>query len=110
MGSGFFPVAVGALLALLSLGILAELRTRGAERLRLPWRPLALITLALIVFALGVERLGIVPSTILLVLVGSFADRAMTLRRAATSALVLAALGYAVFILGFGLPLDPFWW
>ena len=110
MGPGFFPVGVGALLVLLSLAILFEVRRGGAGPLELPLRPIVLITVGLLAFAATVGPLGIVPSTVLLVLIGSFADTEMTALRAGISAVALAAIGYLVFIVGFGLPLEPFWW
>ncbi|MBF9033260.1 hypothetical protein HKCCE2091_03330 [Rhodobacterales bacterium HKCCE2091] len=108
MGPGFFPVAVGVGLAALAVGILSELRRGGVSRLNAPIRPLLFIIGSLVVFAATVEPLGMIPATILLVLIGSFADRSMTPLRAAISAVALAILGYLVFILGFDLPLNAF--
>lgn len=109
MGPGFLPVAVGCGLALLALGIFFELRSGGRPKLDAPVRPLVMVTLSLGTFAATVAPLGLVPATVLLVLIGAFAERAMTFRRAGLTAIGLAALGYVVFILGFKLPLDAFW-
>ena len=111
MGPGFVPLGVGAALALLAAGILAELATKGgARRIDWPVRTILFVLAAMLVFAALVERAGIVPTTFALVVVGSFADEAMTPLRAVTSGIVLAGIGWLVFIRGFGLPLDPFWW
>lgn len=108
MGPGFFPVAVGAGLSVLALGIIVEFRRGGVARLNAPIRPIAFITLALVIFAATVKPFGLIPSTIMLILIGSFADKEMTILRAGLSAVALAALGYCVFILGFGLPITAF--
>lgn len=110
MGPGFFPVAVGVALAALGLAIVAEVRTSSAPPPDLPLRPMALIVAGLIVFAVLVGRAGLIPATLALVLISAFADRAMTPLRALISALGIALVGYLVFVLGFRLPLHPFWW
>jgi putative tricarboxylic transport membrane protein len=110
MGPGFFPVAVGVALAALGLAIIAEVRHSSAPAPDLPLRPMALIVAGLVVFAVLVGRAGLVPATLALVLISAFADRAMTPLRALVSALGITAMGYLVFVLGFRLPLHPFWW
>ena len=111
MGPGFFPVAIGTLLAILALGIVLELFVGGgARRIDWPIRPILFVTASMLVFAGLVEITGIVPAAFLLVVVGSCADSSTTPLRAIVSGVVLAGIGWLVFIRGFGLPLEPFWW
>ncbi len=110
MGPGFFPLAVGVGLLGLGLAILVETRHATTPAPDLPARPLAAILGGLLLFALLVSRAGLVPATLVLVMVAAFADVRMTLARAAVSAVGIAALGWVVFVAGFRLPLHPFWW
>lgn len=110
MGPGFFPVAVGIIMMLLAVGIMLEVRYSLTPAPDFPLRPLTAISAGLIAFGVSIEPLGLVPATFILVLVSAFGDTSMTLLRAAISAAAIAALGYVVFVLGFRLPLDPFWW
>jgi len=67
MGPGMFPVAAGTLLLLLGTGIAVAGR-KGAERLSvIAFRPLAAITASVLVFALLIERAGIVIAAPLLI-------------------------------------------
>lgn len=108
MGPGFLPMAVGVGLSVLSLGILWELRRAGRAALDAPLRPLVLIPFSMGVFAATVGPLGLMPATVLLVLIGAFADPSMTAKRAGLTALALSVIGYLLFIRGFGLPLSAF--
>ena len=110
MGPGFFPVVVGLILLGLGLGIVFETRYATTPPPDLPARPMAAILGGLILFALLVDRAGLVPATLVLVLVSAFADRRMTLTRAALSAVGITLMGWLVFVAGFRLPLHPFWW
>lgn len=110
MGPGFFPVAVGTIMMLISIGVMLEVRYSSTPAPDFPLRPLAAITAGLIAFGVLIEPLGLVPATFILVFVSAFGDASMTLLRAVITAAVIAALGYVVFVLGFRLPLDPFWW
>jgi hypothetical protein len=110
MGPGFFPVAVGVIMILLSIGIMLEVRHSLTPAPDFPLRPLAAITAGLIAFGVLIEPLGLVPATFILVFVSAFGDASMNLLRAIITAAAIAALGYVVFVLGFRLPLDPFWW
>jgi hypothetical protein len=89
---------------------MVEVRRSATPAPDLPLRPLAFIIAGLVVFSIAIEPLGLVPATFILVFVSAFADAGMTPLRALLVAAAMSALGYAVFVLGFRLPLDPFWW
>ncbi|GGK20448.1 tripartite tricarboxylate transporter TctB family protein [Salinarimonas ramus] len=105
MGPGFFPVALGGLLLLVGLAItLAGLRTH--DRLPKPNpRALVAIPLALVVFALLVERVGFFPAGVAAVLVASAADGGSRPLTALVLALVLVPLAYGLFVLLLGVPI-----
>jgi hypothetical protein len=71
-------------------------------------RPVVLVTLALIAFALALESIGLVLSILVLVAIASFATRELRLWETLAAAAGLSALTWAIFILGLGLPI-PVW-
>ena len=75
----------------------------------LAWlRPLLVVTAALIVFGLSLERLGLVLAILLLVMVASFATRELKPWETFAAASALVVLSAAIFIFGLGLPI-PVW-
>ena len=69
------------------------------------------MTAGLVVFALSIERLGLVLAIVLLTGIGALATNALRPLETAIAAAVLVALSWAVFILGLGLtiPVWPDW-
>jgi hypothetical protein len=74
-------------------------------------RPVAAVTLSLIVFALALEPLGLVLSIVLLVAIARFASRDLGVRETFAAAAGLSVLTWAIFVLGLGLtiPVWPDW-
>ncbi|RIK92724.1 MAG: hypothetical protein DCC72_09145 [Burkholderiales bacterium] len=91
MGPGFFPTMLGVLLALL-----------------VRWRPLVLILLSVLVFAIGLPRLGVVVSIALLVGISSLAAEDFRWKETLASIAVLIALSWLVFVKGLDLQF-PVW-
>jgi hypothetical protein len=109
MGPGYFPTAIGALVALLGLALLvSSLRVEGPRLPRLPLRPIVLILASSIAFGYLLKPLGLVVSTILLVLVSAAGGHEFRLREALALAAGLALFSIAVFVYGLGLPF-PLW-
>jgi hypothetical protein len=114
MGPGFFPVAVGGLLAAFGLAILVRgLRdaTGGDTQPPVPWRAIALVTVALVFFGLAVRPLGMVPALFGASICAAYASRSMTLPRAAATAAGLTALCAMLFgyLLDLSVPLFGDW-
>ena len=110
VGPGLFPLALCTILAALGLAIVADgLRKDAATIASLPWRPIVLVVTSPVLFVAFIEiGLGLVPAAAILALVGSFASRTMTLRRAVLSALGLAFATWLVFIVGLGVTVPAF--
>jgi drug/metabolite transporter (DMT)-like permease len=110
MGPGFFPTMLGVLLALLGAAIVATSITtvdhRQVETVR--WRPLALILLSVLVFAIALPRLGIIASIALLVGISSLAADDFRWKETLVSIVVLVALSWLVFVKGLDLQF-PVW-
>ena len=115
MGPGYFPMILAGLLAFLGVIVLLtgltlhpvaeEDESQAIGFRRWPWLPLALVTVAVVVFGLGIRPLGLGPSMGLAVFLSALASRRFTLLTGVVSALIMVAFSWAVFIKGLGLPL-----
>jgi Tripartite tricarboxylate transporter TctB family len=105
MGPGYFPIVLGALLALFGLWFIAK-GLRSLERIEGGWslRALIVLPLALVLFGLLVERAGFVPALAVLVFGSASAGTQFRFGEVALLTVVLTALCVAVFIWGLGLP------
>ena len=109
MGPGFFPVTLGILLALLGAGIAVLAWRRGAEALPIRWGDAAAVIAAILIFGLGMSRLGVVLACFLSVLVASLPAPHKGWLWRVVLAVVVTALTYLVFVLGLkmSLPVLP---
>ena len=122
MGSGFFPVVLGALLALVGALLLASAgRVPGgaaeppAEMAHLAgpvvqWRGWLCIVAGLLAFVVLGQHGGLVPASFASVFIAALGDRANSVRAAATLAAVLTVAGVAVFHFGLHMALPLFTW
>jgi hypothetical protein len=114
MGTGYIPrllcwvlLGLGALIAL--QGALSKTRETDLQvSIAGAWQPLVFVTGALIVFALTLERLGLVVAIALLCGVGAVAARTLKPVETIVAAIVLIVLSWAIFIIGLGLAI-PVW-
>jgi putative tricarboxylic transport membrane protein len=107
MGPGYFPIALGSLLAILGTVSIARSFIRPGEAITaFAWRPLALVLGATALFGLLLERLGILVALPLLILVGALASRNSRLDMTSIAALVgLVTFCIVVFVKGLGVPM-----
>ena len=120
MGSGFFPVVLGALLALIGAVLLASAgRVSGAEPPAemahlvgpvVQWRGWLCIVGGVLSFVVLGEHGGLVPASFVSVFVAALGDRGNGWRAAAGLAAVMTVLGVAVFHFGLHLLLPLFTW
>jgi hypothetical protein len=122
MGSGFFPVVLGALLALIGAALLASAgRASGGAAEPPPemahlagpvvqWRGWLCIVAGLLAFVVLGRHGGLVPASFASVFIAALGDRANSVRAAATLAAVLTVAGVAVFHAGLHLALPLFAW
>jgi hypothetical protein len=105
MGPAMFPTLVGALLAVLGVVIaLRALAFLGEPVPRFYLRPIGVSVLAIVLFGVALQWLGLIAAVAVLVLVGAYAARDENLALAA----VMTAFSVAVFVWLLGLPL-PLW-
>jgi len=109
MGPALFPILVGALLA--ALGAIMALRAfalDGPPVPRFEARPILVSLLAIVLFAIALQWLGLVAAVAVLVLIGANATREVRLLDVLALAAVMVVFSVAVFVWLLGLPL-PLW-
>ena len=117
MGTGYVPrLLCWLLLGLGAVILLQGLRDSRAQTIfdgrSLPaWRPVLFVAGSLAIFALTIERLGLVIAILLLMGVGALAARTLKPLETAIAAVVLVILSWAIFIVGLGLTISvwPEW-
>lgn len=114
MGTGYVPrllcwVLLGLGAVVLVLGLLQPPleQTPAAPRIS-AWRPILFVTASLIGFGLSIERLGLVLSILLLIVVGAGGARGLRPFETLAAAVVLIVLSWGIFIVGLGLAI-PVW-
>ena len=106
MGPGYFPTILGWLLALIGLGLIVRtLLKPGPAVGRLAYGKLALVTLANVLFALLLRRLGLFCALVLLVLVSAYASKRFRWPVALALAVGLAVGSSIIFVWMLGLPI-----
>jgi hypothetical protein len=111
-GPGYFPFGLGILLAILGAVVLFKaltIETEGGDPVgAIPWRPLILITLAVVIFGVALPYLGMVIALPLLILIASLAGDEFVLKEVIVNSIILTIGSWAVFIKGLNLVI-PLW-
>jgi hypothetical protein len=111
-GAGYFPLMLSAILALLGGIVLFKSLTiesaNGDPVGSFAWKPLFIIIAAIVVFGLTLERLGMIITIPILILISSLAGSEFRLRDVIISAIILTIGSYLVFIYGLKLTI-PLW-
>jgi hypothetical protein len=109
MGPGYLPTLICYILIFLGLATigLALARPETATE-RWYMRPLVGVSAGLLVFAFGIERIGLFVTTVLLVIVSSLATPESRWIEVIAVAVGLAAFSTALFVAALGLPI-PSW-
>lgn len=106
MGPGYFPTALGGVLGLVGLVLVAQaLRSPGEAGTGFAWRKAVLVLAASGLFGVGVERLGLAASILLLVMIAGLASERFRLGPFLALAAGLSAFSSLVFVTLLGLPI-----
>ena len=109
MGPGYFPRMLGMLLVVLGVVLsLRALRLRGQPFPAWKWRPTIVVLGSVVLFGAIVTPLGLVLSTIILIVLSSAASAEFRPREALVASVLLAAVVVGVFVYGLHLQL-PIW-
>jgi hypothetical protein len=107
-GTGVLPRILS--FCLVGTGVLIWIKTAIAGSPRLTawaWRPAILVTLAVVAFALLVDRLGLVVAMLASMTLGALGTPETRWREYALFALIMLLVGVGVFIYGLGMPIPP---
>lgn len=113
MGPGYFPTYLGYLMILFGLVIGGRGIVRGADEVgRIAFRPIIVLSVAVLAFGYLIEVVGFVPSLLALIIISSFAGKEEKFRPIELTivTIVLVVGAVAIFIWGIGLPYQLFWW
>lgn len=107
MGPGFFPLALGVLLAIVGVLIVATARRTGSVSHAPEWRGWFCICASIGAFVVLGRYGGLVPATFAIVAIAALGDRDNSVSTALGLAAVMTALGVVVFwwLLGVAFPL-----
>lgn len=108
MGPGFFPALLGGVLVVLGGMIALPALARRGETIRIAWKECLAVLAALLIFAAGLDRVGLVLVTPASVLIATLAAPDRRIGWRIGLALVVTALSVAVFALGLKMTI-PLW-
>ena len=109
MGAGYFPVLLGFVTIFFGIATLLEVRHSPNPSPKIPWRAFVCVFSAILIWSLLVERIGLFPSSVLLVIIGSL-GRKINMRTMILTALLASAAAVLIFVEGFSLPLRVVAW
>lgn len=110
MGPGFFPVSVGIVLIGFGVALVFDVRHSETPPPDVQPRPFIAIFAGLLAFAFLLHQFGLVPATVVLIVLSALGDRPVRPLAIVGTAVVVAAIGYFIFLRGFGLQLEAFHW
>jgi putative tricarboxylic transport membrane protein len=111
MGPGYFPTALGGIMALLGVIItLLSFRTTGEKIKPFAWRAMILLGLAFTIIGWGIDHIGFVPSMFGMIICSALAGKEFKLVEVLIMSVVLIVGSIALFIYGLELPFPLFWW
>ena len=107
MGPGFFPTALGSILAIFGVVSIGRSFIRPGEAISaIAWRPLALILGSIVLFGLLLERVGVLVALPCLIVISALASRNSRIDVTSILALIgLVAFCVIVFVKGLGVPM-----
>lgn len=108
MGPGYFPVALGLVLAALGVLITVPALFRAGVPIRIDAHALLLVVASVALFGLLLKSVGLIVATLAAALVSSLADRRITWRRRGLVAGGVVLLTWLIFVVGLNMIL-PVW-
>ena len=97
MGPGMFPVALGCVVLLLGVAIVAGGWSREGDAIEIHGRALIAILSSIVAFGVLVESTGIVPASIAAIVIAMFAERGNSPLAIGATTVSLLVVCYVVF-------------
>ena len=111
-GAGYFPLLLSAAMAILGAVVLFKsltIESEGGDSIgAFAWKPLVVIVVAIAVFGVTIERLGMILAVPLLILISSLAGDEFKWKGVLVNAIVLTLFAWLVFVVGLKLTI-PIW-
>ena len=111
-GAGYFPLMLSVILGILGAIVLFKSLTiespNGDPVGSIAWKPLIIIVAAIVVFGICLDRLGMVITVPILIIISSFAGDEFRWRGVIISSIVLTFFSWLVFVFGLKLTI-PMW-
>ncbi|MEY3872834.1 MAG: hypothetical protein RLZZ296_1829 [Pseudomonadota bacterium] len=108
MGPGYFPVALGAVMAVLGLLIAIPAWSRGGVGPDVDWKTLFIVITSVVLFGVTLQTFGVIFATMTTLVVASLADNDITWRERAILIVTVPPIIYLIFIFGLGMTV-PVW-
>ncbi len=110
-GTGVLPRILSYCLMASGLALwVKSIATNGPPMGGWAWRPLVMVTIATIAFALLIEPMGLVVTMIVSLTLAALGTHETKWREFALFMLIMLAIGLGVFIYGLGMPIKVFPW
>jgi len=106
MGPGFFPVATCVVIVLLAVATAAETILQPPRHHATAWRPLVFISSSVIVWAVLIDREGLMPATVAMIFVSALARPPFKPVALLLLSAGICSSGYLIFIEGLRMPLS----
>ncbi len=110
MGPGMMPVSLGIVLAGFGLVIAIPALSRRGEAAQLKLRPMIVMSISILSFALMIETVGIVPAVFFTTVIATFSETRVPLGWALVLGSGMTLSTWIIFILGLGLPIPSIDW
>ena len=109
MGPGYFPAVLAGILVLFGVVLMFRgVLTGGKVKGEWAWKPVALLTLSMVLFGFIVTRLGLVPALATMFIVSALAGHAFRFKEVLLLTLVMSAFAIGVFAFLLKLPFHLF--
>ena len=109
MGPGYFPTILGGLLCLFGVYVLARGIFSGEKvKGEWGWKPLALITVSIVLFGFMMDRLGMIPALVAMFFASTLGGRDFRFKEVLVLSAVMSAFAAGVFVYGLKLPYQLF--
>ena len=109
MGPGYFPMILGGILFLFGVYVMVRGIYSGAKvKGEWGWKPLALITLSIVLFGFLIDRLGMIPALAVMFFAAALAGREFRFKEVLLLTVVMSVFAVGVFVYGLKLPYPLF--
>ncbi|MEK7875165.1 MAG: tripartite tricarboxylate transporter TctB family protein [Pseudomonadota bacterium] len=109
MGPGYFPTILGGILCLIGVYVMVRGIRSGEEvKGEWGWKPLALITLSIVLFGFLIDRWGLIPALVVMLFAAALAGPEFRFKEVLILTVLMSVFAVGVFVYGLKLPFQLF--